>query len=93
MFTRYSNQDREGYEWSVYDTIVSLATAVTAAIGGYVAQVYSFRYLFIFVGCLALVGAFFIVHIFRTEFTHLSVWGNSKHVHKKASPGKRSKIV
>ncbi len=76
MFTRYAHQEKEGYEWSVYDTIISLATAVTAALGGYFAQMYSFRHLFIFVGCFSLVGAGFIVTIFRNEFTTLPTWGS-----------------
>lgn len=75
MFTRYSNQEREGYEWSVYDTIISLATAVTAAVGAYIAEMYSFRYLFVFVGFLSLVGTAFIVTIFKNEFTTLPSWG------------------
>jgi MFS family permease len=75
MFTRYSNQERQGYEWSVYDTIISLATAVTAAIGAYIAEAYSFRYLFVFVGFLSLVGTAFIVTIFKNEFTTLPSWG------------------
>ncbi len=91
MFTRYAHQEKEGYEWSVYDTIISLATAVTAAIGGYIAQVYSFRYLFVFVGCMSIIGAGFIITIFKNEFTTLPKWGAMMDERKKRVSRPRKK--
>ena len=69
IFTRFMNQDRQGYEWGVYDTIVSLATAATAAMGGYIAEQFSFRLLFVGVSLVSFAGTFFIVRIFKQEFT------------------------
>jgi predicted MFS family arabinose efflux permease len=63
------NRDRQGYEWGIYDTIISMATASAAAMGGYIAQQFSFRLLFIGVGCMSILGSFFIVRIFKEEFT------------------------
>ncbi len=71
MFTRYLRHDKEGYEWSLYDTIVSLVTAGAAAMGAVIAEQYSFNFLFISVAALSLVGTAFIVHMFREEFTTL----------------------
>lgn len=69
LFTRYMNASEAGYEWGVYDTIISFGTAGSAAIGGVLAQQFSFVYLFIFVSILSLVGTSFLTFIFQQEFT------------------------
>lgn len=69
MFSRYVNQDKAGYEWSVYDTVISLGTAATAAIGGLLAEQFSFRILFVIVSLLSFIGTMFIVMIFKQEFS------------------------
>ena len=69
IFTRYTRDEKAGYEWSLYSTIISLGTAATAAIGAYMADIYSFKFLFIGIGVLSLVGTSFIIHIFKHEFT------------------------
>jgi MFS family permease len=72
MFSRYTLHDKAGYQWGVYDTVVSLATAASAALGGFIAQSYSFHYLFLLVSFLSFIGTGFIVHIFKHEFTRES---------------------
>ncbi|MDO8509741.1 MAG: MFS transporter [bacterium] len=69
IFSRYSRDEKRGYEWSVYSTVVSLGTATTAFLGGYMAELYSFRHIFVVVGVLSFIGTGFIVHVFRQEFT------------------------
>ncbi len=69
IFTRFMNRDRQGYEWGIYDTTISLATAAAAAMGAYIAEEWSFRLLFIGVGFMSVIGSFFIVRIFKEEFT------------------------
>lgn len=69
MFTRYSRDNKAGYEWSVYNTVVSLGTAVTAALGAYLADVYSFTVLFFIFGIMSLFGTGAVVIIFKHEFT------------------------
>lgn len=69
IYTRYIRAEKAGYEWSVYSTIVSLGTAAAASIGAYMAEVFSFTYLFIIIGTLSLVGSSFITYIFKHEFT------------------------
>lgn len=71
IYSRYIRAEKAGYEWSVYSTVVSLGTAAAAAIGAYMADIYSFNYLFIGVGTLSLVGSSFIIYIFKREFTRL----------------------
>ena len=69
MFTRYTNQEKAGYEWSVYDTVISLGTAASAAIGGILAEQFTFRNLFLIVAGLSIIGTAFIIMIFKQEFT------------------------
>ncbi len=57
MYTRHLDRGHEGFEWSLYNTTISVATAITAAVGGYLVQGYGFRSIFLLVGSLGLVGA------------------------------------
>jgi MFS family permease len=68
IYTRYIRSEKAGYEWSMYSTIISLGTAAAAAIGAYLAEFYSFTHLFVIIGVLSLIGASFIIHIFKHEF-------------------------
>lgn len=58
LFTRHIDKGKEGFSWSFYSTAANIAAAAGAALGGIVAQRMGFHFLFIFVGCFALVGAF-----------------------------------
>ncbi|OGH84714.1 MAG: hypothetical protein A2261_01835 [Candidatus Magasanikbacteria bacterium RIFOXYA2_FULL_44_8] len=69
IFQRYTRAEKTGYEWSVYNTIISLGTAAAAFLGAYMADLYSFAHLFVGVGVLSLVGTSFIIHVFKHEFT------------------------
>ena len=69
IYMRYSRDDKAGYEWSVYSTVVSLGSAVAAFLGAYIADIYSFSHIFIGVSLLSFIGTGFIVHVFRHEFT------------------------
>lgn len=79
VFMRYTRADKAGYEWGVYNTTVSLGTAIAAGLGAYLAEFYSFSALFIIVSILSFIGTGFIVHIFLHEFVHL---GLAKKHHK-----------
>ncbi len=69
IYSRYIRAEKAGYEWSVYSTVISLGTATAAAIGAYMAEIYSFTYLFVIIGVFSLVGSSFISYIFKHEFT------------------------
>ncbi len=47
---------KESFQWSLYSTLVSIGTAVTAAIGALVAEYVGFTATFILVGIMSLVG-------------------------------------
>ncbi len=73
VFMRYTRSDKAGYEWGIYNTTVSLGTAVAAGLGAYIAELYGFDFLFILVSTLSFIGTGFIAHIFLREFVHLGL--------------------
>jgi MFS family permease len=71
VFTRYTREDRAGYEWGVYNTTVSLGTAIAATLGAYLADLYGFHSLFIVVSLFSFVGTALIIHVFIHGFVRL----------------------
>jgi MFS family permease len=69
IYSRYTRQEKAGYEWSVYNTVISFGTAAAAFLGASLAELFSFQLLFAAVGILSLIGAAFIIYIFKHEFT------------------------
>lgn len=69
IFTRYTSRDRVGFEWGVYDTVVSFGVAAAATLGAYMAEELSFQYLFVFVSLMSFIGTAFLIHIFQQEFS------------------------
>lgn len=47
---------RESYEWSLYSTVTGIGTALTAVIGATIAQFLGFKYTFIIVWIMCLIG-------------------------------------
>jgi len=70
LFTRFTDKNKEGYEWSVYDTAISLGSAATAAIGAYIAEMLSFNALFIIVAIISLIGTILLGQLFRQELVN-----------------------
>jgi len=67
LFTRFIDRNKEGYEWSVYDTLIGLGGAGTAAIGGFIAERLGFNILFILVAIFSFVGTMILVLLFKQE--------------------------
>ncbi len=63
IFSRHLDKDNIALEWSFYNTTVSLGTAATAAVGGAVAEVFGFSYLFAVSGTMVLIGSLFLLFI------------------------------
>ena len=92
IFTRYTTPDHAGYAWGVYDTVVSFGIAATAALGGFLAERYSFTHLFMVVFFTSVVGTFFLTHIFQSEFSCRINLLNKKqrpHDHRRGVHGKK----
>lgn len=73
VFTRHTREENVGFEWSLYNTIISLATSIAAILGAYIAETFSFAYLFVIVSILSFIGTGFIGYIFKHEFTRETV--------------------
>jgi len=63
IFTRHIDHGKEGTEWGVYYTLVDIATATTAAIGGTIASVYGFGTLIWTSVTFSLFGALLLIPI------------------------------
>lgn len=63
LFLRYLDRGKAAYEWSVYGTVVGLGTAITAFLGGFVAQKFSFDTLFLVTSIVSILGTFVLFKI------------------------------
>lgn len=61
LFSTHLDKKHEAYEWSLYSASVSIGTAIAAAIGATIAMYIGFQFTFVFVGIMALVGAFVLI--------------------------------
>ncbi len=64
-----TNLDRkhEGFEWSLYSTMVGLGTAMSAALGAVIAQFIGFEYTFLLVGLMATIGGFILFDLEKQD--------------------------
>ncbi len=64
IFTRHIDKQREGYEWGIYQTASGLSMAACASLGGFLANEYGFKALFIVVSLLNVFGSLFLIGIY-----------------------------
>lgn len=60
LFSLNLDKHHESFEWSIYGALVSIGAAISAAIGGIIAQYIGFKITFLFGGVLALFGSFIL---------------------------------
>jgi MFS family permease len=64
LFTRHVDRWRIGFEWSLESVFsVGLATAVSTAVGGYVASRYGFQALFMAAGCVSIASSLLLLGV------------------------------
>jgi MFS family permease len=56
IFSRHLDRNREGFEWSFYNSIVGFGSALTASIGTIIALWLGYRWLFFIVGFFSIVS-------------------------------------
>ena len=61
IFTRAIDEGKEGFEWSMYQTIADLGAALTAAIGSFIAEAYGFTIVFILMAIFSLMGSMLLI--------------------------------
>ncbi len=60
LFTANLEDGKRGLQWSVYSSSVGIGTAITAAVGGLLAQRVSFELVFVLTGIISLFGLFIL---------------------------------
>ncbi len=67
IFTKNMDKDRVGFEWSLDDVGVGVATAIAAALGSVVAERMGFEYLFIFIFFVGFVSVLVLLLLYQGE--------------------------
>ncbi|MBM5789901.1 MFS transporter [Candidatus Parcubacteria bacterium] len=63
IFTRHIDKNKEAFEWSLFDTLLGLGMAGSAALGGLLATRYGFNTLFLLAGIGTMLGALLLLSI------------------------------
>ncbi|MFA5172810.1 MAG: MFS transporter [Candidatus Paceibacterota bacterium] len=67
LFTNHIDRRLIGYEWSVEDVSVGIATAGSAAFGAFIAKVYGFNVLFLLISILGIIGSCVLLFLFKEK--------------------------
>ena len=67
VWSTHLDKGKESYEWSLYSTLAGIGTAISAFIGGFVAQYIGFQLTFALVGVISLAGCFFLFVLLRQK--------------------------
>lgn len=65
IFTRHIDKHIEAEEWGLYNAMVGLGGALTAALGGFMAEKLGFRLLFLIVGIISTFGTSFLYFVYQ----------------------------
>lgn len=68
LFTSFMDRGKEAFEWGVYGTVVGFGTAITASLGGYVAERFSFDILFLITFIAGILGTFLLFWVPEHHF-------------------------
>ncbi len=63
IFTKHIDKNKEALEWSLYDVVLGIGMAATAAVGGFLATEYGFKAIFIIAAASTLLGAFLLLSL------------------------------
>ena len=69
LFTRHLDNTHEGYEWGIYDTLTGLSAGVAAVIGGLLADIYGFNFIFYLVGITTIIGTAILFAAYKSFTT------------------------
>jgi len=56
LFSSNIEKKQSGFQWSIYNSSVSIGTGITAAVGAWLAELVGFRWVFAITGAVAVVG-------------------------------------
>lgn len=83
LFSSHLDKDKESIEWGMFDASVLICVAFSAAAGGFIANIYGFKLLFLIaalVNSLGVIPYFLYIHQEKQDFYHriVSIITNSK---------------
>ena len=64
VYAHYINKKREASDWGAWESMGYLVTALAALSGGYIANFYGFKILFLIMFFISLLGAFYSLRLF-----------------------------
>jgi len=65
IFTRHIDKNVEAEEWGIYNSMIGLGAALTGALGGFLAETFGLRRLFILVGIISFIGSSFLFFVYQ----------------------------
>jgi MFS family permease len=68
LFTANLEKKQEGFQWSINNSSISIGTALTAAIGGWLVTLIGFQYSFIIAGLITFVGFLILIKLNKNDF-------------------------
>ncbi len=83
IFTKNMDKDRVGYEWSLDDVGVGIATAISATIGSFIASRLGFEYLFVFIFLVGFTSVLVLLILYRGEGSFLEWLKDRRNGHGK----------
>ncbi|MFW0861972.1 MAG: MFS transporter [Candidatus Komeilibacteria bacterium] len=69
IFTKHIDKEKAAFEWSLYDVLLGIGMAATAAIGGILAEQFGFNLVFIIIGTATFLGALSLLSIKNKIYT------------------------
>lgn len=65
IFTRHIDKHKEAEEWAFYSSMVGLGAALAGGLGGFFAEKFGFRLLYLIVGVICTFGASFLFFVYQ----------------------------
>ncbi len=66
LWSTHLDKKRESFEWCLYSTTVAVGTSISAVLGGAIAEYIGFRYTFVFVGIISMIGCVILFSLRKT---------------------------
>jgi hypothetical protein len=63
LFTANLEKGKRGLQYSIYSSSVGIGTAITAGVGGLIAELIGFEWVFIITGAIAIIGLLFLFRL------------------------------
>ena len=66
VWSRNLDGQKESFQWSLYSTFVAIGMAISAALGAGIAEFLGFKFTFVFVGLMTMIGCAIVFYLRKT---------------------------